>query len=80
METLRIKHDTNGNARTVVHFLAFITERERQQNSVYDLYEIALHKARKIGGKKFNNKQFGGGIVFQESSIQHLEQLINSIL
>lgn len=80
MEYKHIKHDTNGNARMAVHFLVFITDTEREQNSVYDLYEIALHKARKIGGKKFNNKQFGGGIVFQGSSILQLEKLIHSIL
>ena len=29
------------------------------------MYRIALNKATKIGGKKYHNKQYGGGIVFQ---------------
>jgi hypothetical protein len=28
-------------------------------------YALALHRASKIGGRKFHNKQYGGGIVFQ---------------
>jgi hypothetical protein len=30
-----------------------------------DTYEDALKLARQIGGRKFHNKQYGGGIVFQ---------------
>jgi hypothetical protein len=36
----------------------------------------ALSKARKIGGKKFHNKQFGGGVVFQ---CYNTESLVNEI-
>jgi len=59
MDYKRIKNDTNGNPRYVVHFLA-----------IADDYESALKIARKIGGKKFHNKQFGGGIVFQSYNIE----------
>jgi hypothetical protein len=30
-----------------------------------DTYEAALALARQIGGRKYHNKQYGGGIVFQ---------------
>lgn len=40
-------------------------------------YERAIKKARKIGGKRFHNKQYGGGIVFQSYSLPELERLIN---
>jgi len=52
---IRIKNDVNGNPRHVCHFLHFSRN-----------YEEALFIARKLGGKKFHNKQYGGGIVFQE--------------
>lgn len=36
-------------------------------------YEKAVTKARTIGGKKFHNKQYGGGIVFQSYNTTDLE-------
>jgi hypothetical protein len=32
----------------------------------YQRYTIALALAKTLGGRKFHNKQYGGGIVFQE--------------
>lgn len=40
-----------------------------------DAYEYALEKARKIGGKKFHNKSFGGGIVFTCPKHKLIEKL-----
>jgi hypothetical protein len=38
---------------------------------------------RKIGGKRFHNKQYGGGIVFQSYSlpgtIADIERIINEV-
>lgn len=42
-------------------------------------YQLALDKCKKIGGKKFHNKSFGGGIVFQSYNIQNLCDLINNL-
>lgn len=39
-------------------------------------YTFALKKAKKIGGKKFHNKQYGGGIVFQSYNIEATEKRI----
>lgn len=64
----RINNDTNGNPRYVVHFL-----------QIADSYERALFLARKIGGRKFHNKQYGGGIAFQSYNTEKLEQRINQI-
>ncbi len=76
----RINNDTNGNPRYVCHFLNFITAQERDQAwGVSSLYEIALAKSRKLGGRKFHNKQYGGGIVFQSYNIQDLEKSILSL-
>jgi hypothetical protein len=63
MNYTRIKLDTSGSPRIVFHFLNFITENDRKNNA--DLYFLALKRAKKIGGKKFHNQQYGGGIVFQ---------------
>ena len=64
----RINNDINGNPRYVVHFL-----------QIADSYERALFLARKIGGRKFHNKQYGGGIAFQSYNIEQLEQRIKQI-
>lgn len=50
----RVNHDTYGNPRVVVHYLA-----------IDDNYKTALEKARTIGGSRYRAKSFGGGIVFQ---------------
>lgn len=45
-----------------------------------DLYNFALRMAKKIVGKKFHNKKFGGGIVFQTYNIEEIENKINKLL
>ena len=64
----RIKYDGNGNPRYVCHFLNFA-----------DNYPRALFLANKIGGRKFHNKQYGGGIVFQSYNVKNLESQILKI-
>jgi hypothetical protein len=61
----RINNDINGNPRYVVHFL-----------QLADTYERALYLGRKLGGRKFHNKQFGGGIAFQSYNTEYLAQKI----
>jgi hypothetical protein len=63
----RVNSDTNGNPRYVCHFLSLLSELEHQElrGKISEMYNLALVKAKKIGGRKFHNKQFGGGIVFQ---------------
>ena len=75
----RIKNDVNGNPRRVIHFLAFITPADRKSSPAYGLggwYELALIRARKLGGKKFHNRQYGGGIVFQAYSDDEVHALV----
>jgi hypothetical protein len=64
----RINNDVNGNPRFVIHFL-----------QLSDSYERALYLAKQLGGKKFHNKQYGGGIVFQSYNTDILKQKINDI-
>lgn len=59
-----------------------ITESNRKKypnnfwSSSNQKYNFALARAKKFFGRKFNNKQYGGGIVFSTYNIQDLEQKI----
>lgn len=43
-------------------------------------YELAIKNGRKLGGRKFHNKQYGGGIVFQSYNIEETCKVINEAL
>ena len=75
----RINNDINGNPRFVCHFLNFIHDSEQIEFKFK--YDIALSRSRKLGGRKFHNKQYGGGIVFQmyDGEQEKMSELINAI-
>ena len=80
----RMNNDTYGNPRYVCHFLELITDQDidRQRENkesfiVNSMYELALSRVKKIGGTKFHNKQFAGGIIFQS---YNLNDEVESIL
>lgn len=75
----RVNNDTNGNPRYVCHFLTFITEKDKF-TSLDKRYELALKRSRALGGRKFHNKQYGGGIVFQSYNLPTLEQDIIELI
>ena len=50
----RVADDIYGNPRYVIHYL-----------DIADTYSEALRISRKIGGKMYTAKWYGGGIVFQ---------------
>jgi hypothetical protein len=66
----RINNDINGNPRFVVHFLYLLNESEGEGLGVLESFDLALKKAKKVGGTKYKGKDFGGGIVFQSYNIQ----------
>lgn len=68
----RLTSDINGNPRYACHFVNLLKEGETG-------YGNALHNARSIGGRKFNNKQYGGGIVFQSYNLRELADSIQQI-
>lgn len=78
----RIDNDVNGNPRYVCHFLNLLNTMESQHEhmSISDKYELALKRARKIGGKKYHNKKYGGGIVFQSYNIDQTRKDIHELL
>ncbi len=62
----RIKNDINGNPRHVCHFLHLDAHGWQSNIGLSERYGIACKLANTLGGKKYHNKQYGGGIVFQE--------------
>lgn len=90
IEFTRVNNDVNGNPRYVCHFLNLITDKDIEQikedfkltlqQKPFALtglqYDEAVYKARKIGGKKYRGKDFGGGIVFQSYNIKETEKQI----
>lgn len=75
----RINNDVYGNPRYVVHFLEFLNNEEKSFLPFSKKYEYALKKAKLIGGRKFDNKQYGGGVVFQSYNTNILEKDINEL-
>jgi hypothetical protein len=66
----RINSDVNGNPRYVLHWI----------DLGLPTYEEALTAARKVGGRKYHNKSFGGGIAFQSYSLAETEAAIQQAL
>jgi hypothetical protein len=64
----RVNNDINGNPRYVIHYL-----------QLADNYDRALYLSRQLGGRKFHNKQYGGGIAFQSYNIKILAERIAQI-
>ena len=79
----RIKNDVYGNPRYVIHFLRLLPRQGYYSKlDVCKSYDTVLKINKKLGlgGKKFHNKQYGGGLVFQSYSLPHTCNSINSIL
>ena len=77
---LRINNDINGNPRYVVHFLNILNNEENSFLPFNKKYEYSLKKAKIIGGKKYHNKQYGGGIVFQSYNSDDLKRKIVEVM
>lgn len=75
----RINNDTYGNPRYVCHYVHFIHPRD-EFNGIEGRYALALKRAKKLNGRKFHNKQYGGGIAFQSYNLQELVNQINEFM
>lgn len=80
LDWTKINNDMYGNPRYVVHFLALLTNTEKMEYDISRGYEIAVKRSNKINGKKFHNKQYGGGIVFSSYNLEATEKQIEFIL
>lgn len=78
----RVNSDTNGNPRYVCWY-GFMNTQNEKMNHYPENYAIACKRGNSLGGRKFHNKQYGGGIVFQSYSLQdtcnHINRLMQSI-
>jgi hypothetical protein len=81
----RVNSDMYGSPRYVCHFLELVNDNDREKvkdmgiNFISELYSIAVKKANKIGGRKYHNKSYGGGIVFQSYNTDDLSNKIQQI-
>ena len=83
----RISSDVNGNPRYVVHFLALVPDLDPPEiwdehgiGTISWKYRQAVKRANKIGGRKFHNKSYGGGIVFQSYELRATEEAIERVV
>jgi len=83
----RVNSDINGNPRYVCHFLTLVPDLDKPENlethgleTIPWKYKIAVKRANKIGGRKYHNKSYGGGIVFQSYSLPDTEKDIAEII
>jgi len=75
----RIKNDVNGNPRYVCHFLHLDVHEWQSNIGLSDRYAIACKLANTLGGRKFHNKSYGGGLVFQSYNLRELCNRINEL-
>lgn len=75
----RIRNDVNGNPRHVCHFLHLDVHGWQSNIGLSDRYAVAVKLANSIGGRKYHNKSYGGGIVFQSYDLQDLCNRINRL-
>jgi hypothetical protein len=86
IEWTRIASDVNGNPRFVCHFtdLEGFTLRfhNRVSMTLDERYTRAIKAANKLGGRKYHNKGYGGGIVFQayEHQLPELARRVRALL
>ena len=76
----RVKNDVNGNPRYVCHFLHMDVHGWQSELPISTRYLNALSLAAALGGRKFHNKQYGGGIVFRCYSLPQLCDRINQLM
>ena len=76
----RVNNDVYGNPRYVINFMELLTDEEKDSLKVSEMYELAVKKARKIGGKRYRGKDFGGGIVFQSYNLKETANEIKELL
>lgn len=85
----RVNNDYVGSPRYVCHFIDFLTPQDEQKaeelaakkgtNYLSEQYDIVLKKAKQLGGRKFDNKQFAGGIVFRTYVPKDIEKRFNKL-
>jgi hypothetical protein len=78
----RVKNDVNGNPRYVCHFLC-LDVHGPDKGIGYGLserYAMACKLGNRAGGRKYHNKSYGGGIVFQSYNLDELCNFLNNLM
>jgi hypothetical protein len=70
--------DVNGNPRYILHFLSMTKPGDAPDGDISGKYAAALVRARKFGGRKYHNKSYGGGIIFQSYNTNSLADDLNN--
>lgn len=82
IEWTQVKNDYSGNPRFVCHFTALYPYQKPNKfdfRGLSEKYADVLATFRKLGGRKFHNKQYGGGVVFQTYDLVELENQIDAV-
>lgn len=74
----RVNSDSNGNPRYVIHYLQCMPECYEQLDQ-RDRYRATTKLMNTIGGRRFHNKQYGGGIVFQSYNLNETAKQIEEV-
>ena len=74
----RVNSDVNGNPRFVIHFLDCCPK--SWVGDISERYARTCKLMNTIGGRKFHNKQYGGGIVFSSYNLTDTERSINEVI
>jgi hypothetical protein len=74
------KLDVNGNPRYIIHFLHLNKDGDAAPHDISGKYAAAVTRANKLGGKKYHNKQYGGGIIFQCYALEGLCEELNNTM
>jgi hypothetical protein len=75
----RVNSDGNGNPRYVCHYTNLTMPTDRDAD-VTQRYNLALFRAKALGGKRFHTKQYAGGIVFQSYNLADTCNRINKLI
>ena len=80
-DVMRVNNDVNGNPRYVVHFLHFLTDKEKEDATGFSGYSLAVKRANAwISGKRYRAKSYGGGIVFSSYNVESECRHVNAEL
>jgi hypothetical protein len=73
------------SGRFCIHFLNLNIKSDDIQagtdlNRISNLYNMALARFKPIGGKKYHNKKYGGGVAFYTNNLELTIEKINQTL
>lgn len=84
VEVIRVNNDVNGNPRYVFHFSNVSSYLKAHLGELLNGYDFYILSANASGCKKYHNRSYGGGLLFQsynvQDSLQHVERSIEQYI